>query len=422
MVLPATMLCLLAATGAQNGIRITTIPPVLALPAPPGQNLILEVEVPGQARSVWLGLDRADDTRIPLTFAGGRRWQINLAGGRVDRLTRRDKAEALRVYADVDGKQLNSARIVFARAVLDNTPVRCTAHLAKLAQPRLLRAGRTAWLDPRVVERIEVATNVPDSVVMAHMGGTDRPLVRARKTGPFVLTIDDGTRKAWDEAGALELLVQRGTDSFLARRIVAIPAEPAIPAEGETFSVMQRKRVFVPGTREYLYAVVGDVTAGQVMLTVTTNDGTVLVDQKSLHERDRAEFTMAGTRYAIVVEELKNLLIGDDFVELRFSRASAIKRDPIAELLMVVKNAGVKFERDGKTFDGKTAAIHIRKKLDLLAADPGVDQFIDEVATKSGMTGQAYLVHLDDGSTKTMREWLREQLKALGGAPEQPGR
>ena len=238
--------------------------PGLALPAPPGQNLILEVEVPGQARSVWLGLDRADDTRIPLTFAGGRRWQINLAGGRVDRLTRRDKAEALRVYADVDGKQLNSARIVFARAVLDNTPVRCTAHLAKLAQPRLLRAGRTAWLDPRVVERIEVATNVPDSVVMAHMGGTDRPLVRARKTGPFVLTIDDGTRKAWDEAGALELLVQRGTDSFLARRIVAIPAEPAIPAEGETFSVMQRKRVFVPGTREYLYAVVGDVTAGQV--------------------------------------------------------------------------------------------------------------------------------------------------------------
>lgn len=435
---PVRLLLASAALGAsapllaQRGVRITSLPPHLALPAPPGANPLLECEVLGAPSAVWLApADAAQgpEARVPLTSVGGDRWQLNLADLRVGRLAQRADVEALRVVATLGGKDVASEPIRFARASTTPGEVRVAAALAKVAAPRALSSAADDWLRPGAVERLTVETAARDVAVVAHLGGTDRPLQRAGRTGAFSLPVDAALAEAWQQAGVLELVLQARGGSTVVARLRAVPDRLLLQRGGETVTIVQRRSAEVPGSRGFLRVQLGDITAGAVLLTVRGADGEDVVAQRLVRERDRVLFELAGGTFALVVDRLENLLIGDDFAVLRAVDAASLPRDLVTELLHCIESSDATFVRGTVEFGGRQAGIHVRKKLAALGREPSVDEFVDTVASTSSTTGEPYRVRLPDGSEQTMREWLRAQRARLeasrpedGGARGEAGR
>ncbi len=80
--------------------------------------------------------------------------------------------------------------------------------------------------------------------------------------------------------------------------------------------------------------------------------------------------------------------------------------------------AGVRFVRNGEEFDAARAASHLKMKLER-AGDRvrTVDEFIDQVAGRSWITGQPYLVRLPDGRELRAADWLRAELRRIEAGP-----
>ena len=75
---------------------------------------------------------------------------------------------------------------------------------------------------------------------------------------------------------------------------------------------------------------------------------------------------------------------------------------------------GAKFLRNGSTYEPSTAVRFLRGKWDANKAEvKTVRDFIDKVATKSGTSGQPYLMRFHDGREIPSREFLLAELKKL---------
>ena len=74
---------------------------------------------------------------------------------------------------------------------------------------------------------------------------------------------------------------------------------------------------------------------------------------------------------------------------------------------------GATFIRNGSAYDAAKAADHMRMKL-RYAGDKiqTADQFIDELATKSSMSGVKYLIKLKDGRVVESATFFHEKLAA----------
>lgn len=76
--------------------------------------------------------------------------------------------------------------------------------------------------------------------------------------------------------------------------------------------------------------------------------------------------------------------------------------------------SNLKFIRNGEEFSGKEAREHMQKKLDYAGNKiKTVNDFIDQIATKSSLTGNLYYVKLPNGTKIESAKWLRETLKKL---------
>lgn len=88
----------------------------------------------------------------------------------------------------------------------------------------------------------------------------------------------------------------------------------------------------------------------------------------------------------------------------------------VSFLLGYVEGSGCEFYRNGSWNDSRAAQAHLRDKYKVLLARNLVDsaeQFIDRVATQSSLSGEAYRVRCNGGSTITSQQWLREELARL---------
>lgn len=78
-----------------------------------------------------------------------------------------------------------------------------------------------------------------------------------------------------------------------------------------------------------------------------------------------------------------------------------------------------KFRRNGSDYSAKEAADHLRRKLS--AAGDKVktaEQFIEHLATKSSVSGEAYEIRYADGRVVKTADFLRAELKKLEEAPK----
>jgi hypothetical protein len=77
-------------------------------------------------------------------------------------------------------------------------------------------------------------------------------------------------------------------------------------------------------------------------------------------------------------------------------------------------NSNLKFVRNGVEYSGKEAKMHMQKKLDYAGNKiKTVDDFINEIATKSYLTGNLYYIQFPDGTKMESAKWLRQTLKDI---------
>jgi hypothetical protein len=75
---------------------------------------------------------------------------------------------------------------------------------------------------------------------------------------------------------------------------------------------------------------------------------------------------------------------------------------------------GAVFIRNGSEYDSAKAAAHLRRKLDYAGSKiKTAEQFIDQLATGSSMTGKPYRIRFADGHSVESASYFHEQLKRL---------
>ena len=102
---------------------------------------------------------------------------------------------------------------------------------------------------------------------------------------------------------------------------------------------------------------------------------------------------------------------------------SPVARDEIASLLMRLKASGCQFKRNGTWHSADEAQVHLQRKLDYLLKRGAVataEQFIERAATKSSVTGQAYLVKCGNKPPVQTGTWFFAELDALRAPSRTP--
>jgi hypothetical protein len=96
--------------------------------------------------------------------------------------------------------------------------------------------------------------------------------------------------------------------------------------------------------------------------------------------------------------------------------AAATEQHRIDSAIEAVEQSPLKFIRGDRECDGKAAAEHLRGKLERRKDHVKTfDQFIEQVATRSAMSGKPYLVKLPDDKTLPLSKWLRDHDAAQWG-------
>lgn len=101
------------------------------------------------------------------------------------------------------------------------------------------------------------------------------------------------------------VLVELDKDQPEQRKLPSID----LPVE---FTVSQRSVTPLPKSNGKLLLAIGDITRGQVLVTVSRRDGELVVATRSLRENDIVAFTVNNHTYKLKLKTLTNELIGND--------------------------------------------------------------------------------------------------------------
>jgi hypothetical protein len=412
---------LLAALHAQDNVRLVKIPDNVRLPATAGTNLLLEVEVSSTPDAIWLASDAAAQDRLPLQDVGQRRFQANLADARLSDLlpAGRDQG-SLYVFARFQNRTAQSPAIAWARATKDDGKVRCFVRTH--GKPtRTVELGDRVWLDPATLERIELqGAAARQSAAMVRLADVELPLVRRAEEQLWVLEVDARMRERLMATDAFEIELRLGPEITLFE-FRCVPPRLDLADPVAAFVVPQRKKRFVPGSRNWLEVRIDDITASRVLMEVVAADGSIVVPEQLVHERDYFEFQLAGARYVLSVQKLVNLLIGDDHAEFHVQAAASFRPDRIGQLLRVIEGSPDTFVREGNDYEGPAAAQFLIARLAVprnRAVD--VEEFIESFASQSSRTGEPYHVRDKDGGVVTMRDWLRKARQRIEAGEAKP--
>jgi hypothetical protein len=108
-------------------------------------------------------------------------------------------------------------------------------------------------------------------------------------------------------------------------------------------------------------------------------------------------------------------LFGTSLVLAPPARAApvAAAQAEINYLLEFVAQSGCDFYRNGSWYEAKKAQAHLRQKSEFLMARGQIntaEDFIEKVATKSSLSGQAYQVRCAGAEAQTTAQWLLSEL------------
>jgi hypothetical protein len=198
----------------------------------------------------------------------------------------------------------------------------------------------------------------------------------------------------------------------------AAPAEPPrLPDLPIEMTVAQRSTTPVPGSEDGLRLTIDDVTRGQVVASLSARDGTVVLAPVSLEAGKSAPFTFRGHGYVLKLTSLKNALMGQDAATFQIAAGKERALDETAKierLLEAIANEkDAVFVRNKSDHEPREAADHLRSKWSRAKEIASARRFIDEIATRSSLSGEPYQVRFSDGRVVPLADWLNERLAAL---------
>lgn len=247
--------------------------------------------------------------------------------------------------------------------------------------------------------------------------------VMLTQVGEGEFQINLATREVYDllkeRIGEGELRVFAKTeDGTVAQSIAiryvlhALPKRLEFPWDEAKITIYQRCSKELPGSIGSLRLWIGDITAGQVLVSVYGPDGEPLVPTTSMQEGDMVPLRLEEQEYVLHLEQLVNLLIGADYAVFAVLQPQAWEAQRIEHLLEVIDSADVLFIRHGQELSGPMFAELLRRKHEQMGPkEASLDQFIEEVASRSSSTGKPYQVKLSNGELLDAGAWLRQQTK-----------
>ncbi|MCI0587494.1 MAG: hypothetical protein L0323_11700 [Planctomycetes bacterium] len=215
------------------------------------------------------------------------------------------------------------------------------------AEPLVASADSPQWLDGASVVSIEWTYGASDPVspVGAIGGGKRWPFHLDRAKRWAVLKVTDEIREAWETAGTLGI-------SCEGNRLVELRCRPRrllLGPEGEEFSVDQRSSGLVPGSREWVEVLVGDILFGSGRLGVYTVEGETLARPRPVAVGDEVPFRIGEEEYRIEVGLLQGGLIGSHFAKLLVKKAAGAEmpaQTMRTRLIALVEQELAKVDRD----------------------------------------------------------------------------
>jgi hypothetical protein len=107
------------------------------------------------------------------------------------------------------------------------------------------------------------------------------------------------------------------------------------------------------------------------------------------------------------------LVLGLALAPVARAAPPAIAQAEINYLLGFIEDSACEFFRNGSWYDAKKAAAHLRDKYEMLATGDRIhtaEDFIEEAATKSSLSGQPYQVRCSGDKAVATNQWLRDML------------
>jgi hypothetical protein len=182
-------------------------------------------------------------------------------------------------------------------------------------------------------------------------------------------------------------------------------------------NVKQRTTTVVPGSDGKLRLTIDDITRGQVIASLVNAEGTAVLAATSLEQGDRAPFILGRQTYELRLRELNNALLGEDFATFEIAIHTTNSGDvsesaKIERLLSAIESAKDDvFMRNGAEYSGKEAADHLRAKWNAVGDKIATaEDFIDQIAAKSSLSGEPYRVRVANGAEIPAGAYLREKL------------
>ena len=203
----------------------------------------------------------------------------------------------------------------------------------------------------------------------------------------------------------------------------AVPRRLDFPFDRAQLTIYQRENKRIPGSGGGLTINLGDITAGQVPVTIHGPVWETIVDTKSMREGDVLILPLTDHEYVLRLETLINKMIGRDYAIFTLVAKDAWKAQSVNDLLNLIAHSDATFVRNEQEIPGNVFAEHLLGKYSLYARkDVSLDHFIDNIASESSTTGKPYGVKLPNGKTLSARKWLlakvdRTAEKKTGGSP-----
>lgn len=185
----------------------------------------------------------------------------------------------------------------------------------------------------------------------------------------------------------------------------------SLPKNGYKFQLVQRTQALIPSTDGNVTCSINDITKGQTEIVIKENENVLLAE--SIMEMEPINFKLNGHSYTITCTFMMNKLIGQDYAQ--FELVENIHPDQqvkdetkeIEALLKKIESSDIIFIRNGVEHTAKEAADHLRSKWEQTNGKIKTKKdFIEQLATKSSLTGELYLVQLKDGSKIKAADWL----------------
>jgi hypothetical protein len=190
----------------------------------------------------------------------------------------------------------------------------------------------------------------------------------------------------------------------------SVPRRLDLPWDRARMTIFQRASKKLPGEDGFLRVELGDISVGRVLVTVSGPNGEVVVDTTSLRQGDLVSLALAERDYVLRLDKLVNLPLGDDYAVFSLMMPQVWEAEKIDWLLDIIAASDGVFLRNDEELSGSAFAAHLRRKHDYYGAkNATVDEFIENIASRSVSTGNPYRVRLPDGGLVDASVWLREQ-------------